>query len=41
MLVAFSLQSIKHYSIVKISYSNKLDTPPECNDVIVNEEPLE
>jgi FdhD protein len=38
------LESIKQYSIVKISYSSELDANPEriqCDDVIVTEEPLE
>jgi FdhD protein len=38
------LQSIKQYSVVKISHSCDLNTPPErfkCNDVVVTEEPLE
>jgi FdhD protein len=38
------LQSIKQYSVVKISHSSELNTPAErleCNDVVVTEEPLE
>jgi FdhD protein len=38
------LQSIKQYSVVKISHSGELGAIPEiiaCNDVVVTEEPLE
>jgi FdhD protein len=43
-VIASFLQSIKQYSVVKISHSNELGSTPvriECNDVVVVEEPLE